>query len=64
MELSTSIPIPNNRPAMEIIFTVIPFRYIHKRVMSTDKGIESPTIKVDFKLRRKMNSTAMARRAP
>ena len=64
IELSTSIPIPRRSPAIEIIFIVIPRRYMHKSVIITEIGIDKPTMSVDFIERRKMNKIAIARSAP
>ena len=64
MELSTSIPMPRDRPASVIMFISRPVKYMSTTANSTDSGILMPTTSVGLISLRKMASTMMARAAP
>ena len=49
---------------MEIMFIVMPLKYMSMSVTNTEIGIESPMINVLFRERRNINKTATARSAP
>ena len=64
IELSTSIPIPNANPDKEIIFNVIPEKYINTNAPTTLIGIEQAIIKVGLILRKNNNSIRIANNPP
>ena len=64
IELSTSIPIPNTRPDIEIIFKVIPVKYISTIAVTTERGIEHAITIVGLKSFKNKKSTKIASTAP
>ena len=64
IELSTSMPIPMARPAMEITFMVTPEKYMSTSAKSTDTGMEMPTAKVGRMSLRNRNRMRMASAPP
>ena len=64
MELSTSIPIPRAIPESEMIFRVIPLKYISTMAVIILIGMEQAMTKVGRMLFRKTRSTTTARTAP
>ena len=48
MELSTIIPIPKTSPDNEIIFKVMPIKYINVNVIIIDIGMEIAIIETVF----------------
>ena len=63
-ELSTSIPMPRERPARVITFRSSPVKYMSTTANRTDSGMLMPTTRVGLISFRKMASTMMARAAP
>ena len=63
-ELSTSIPMPRDRPARVITFRSRPVKYMSTTANSTDSGMLMPTTRVGLTSLRKMASTMMASAAP
>ena len=64
MELSTSIPTPRARPDREIIFSVIPLKYISTTAPKTLIGMEHATIAVGLISFKNTNKIKIARMAP
>lgn len=64
MELSTSIPMPRARPARDIMFRVMPLKYIINAATNTLNGMEKATTKVGFTSFRNTARTMIARAAP
>ena len=64
MELSTSMPMPSERPDRVIMFRVRPAKYIRTIANNTDRGILMPTTTVGRKSRRNSARMMMASRAP
>ena len=64
MELSTSMPMPRERPDRVIMFRVSPAKYMRTMANRTDRGILMPTTMVGRKSRRNRARIMMASRAP
>ena len=64
MELSTSIPTPSARPDREMIFKVIPVKYISTIQVRILIGIENAMISVGRQSLRKISRIRMASTAP
>ena len=64
MELSTSIPIPSVRPDMDLIFRVIPEKYISTMANIMEIGIAQAIIIVGLISLRKIIRIIMASEAP
>ena len=64
MELSTSIPMPTERPARDMMLSCIPEKYIKTMAKVMLIGMLTAVIRVGFISRRNMNSTIMARIPP
>ena len=64
MELSTSMPTLSARPDMEMMFRLIPAKYMHTKAVMTLMTMESPTITVGLMLLRNIKRIRMASRPP
>ena len=64
MELSTSIPIPSKRPAVETMLIVMSIKYMANKVIITETGIARAMMIVLLNERRKTIRTKTARIAP
>ena len=63
-ELSTSMPMPRDRPARVMTFMSRLVKYMSTTANSTDSGMLMPTTSVGLTSLRKMASTMMASAAP
>ena len=63
-ELSTSIPMPRDRPARVMTFISRPVKYMSTTANRTDSGMLMPTTRVGLMSFRKSASTRMASAAP
>ena len=57
-ELSTSIPTAMDRPDREIMFKLMPEKYMSTTANNTDKGMAIRVMKVGRRSRRNRNSTS------
>ena len=64
MELSTSMPMPRDRPDRVMILRERPLKYMSRRAHMTDRGMEMPTTRVGLTSLRKRARIRMASRAP
>ena len=64
MELSTSMPMPSDRPARLMMFRSMPVKYIKTMANSTDSGMLTPTTRVGLGSLRKRAKIRMASTAP
>ena len=63
-ELSTSMPIPKDRPPSDMTFREMPAKYMTSSASSTENGIDTATSTVGFQSRRNSASTTTASSAP
>ena len=63
-ELSTSIPIDSESPESDIMFILIPEKYMSTNAVSTENGMENATMSVGRISFIKSSSTTTARMAP
>ena len=64
MEASTTMPIPRIKPVKVMMFSVMFIKFIARRVMMIENGIEMEMMKVDLKLFKKTKRMRIARRIP
>ena len=64
MALSTSMPMPRASPPSDMMLSVVSLKNIRMKVISTDTGMATPTIKVLLRLRRNRKRTRIASRPP